>query len=93
VIAGAAVILLIQWSPGTRAAQARCVPIQPFMEASMVEKELTVQHIDIAETFVRLYEFMTQYIDSCESDTVRKDILTQNFRRIWPPPGRRYWIF
>ena len=39
----------------------------------MVVKELTAQHIDIAETFVRLYVFMTQYIDSCEGEMVRKD--------------------
>jgi hypothetical protein len=39
----------------------------------MVVRELTAQHIDIAETFVRFYVFMTQYIDSCEGDTVRKD--------------------
>ena len=43
------------------------------MEASMVEKELTAQHIGIAETFIRLYVFLTQYIDSCEGETVRKD--------------------
>ena len=39
----------------------------------MVEKELTAQHIGIAETFIRLYVFLTQYIDSCEGETVRKD--------------------
>jgi hypothetical protein len=65
---------IAQSSPGTRAVKARKeVPIQQSREASMVEKKLTPQHIDIADTFVRLYVFMTQYIDSCEGDTVRKD--------------------
>jgi hypothetical protein len=31
------------------------------------------QHIVIAETLVRLYVFLTQYIDSCEGDTMRMD--------------------
>ena len=39
----------------------------------MLQKELTAQHINIAETFVRLYVFLTQYIDRCDSETVRKD--------------------
>ena len=39
----------------------------------MVEKELTARHINIAETFIRLYVFLTQYIDSCEGETVRQD--------------------
>ena len=37
----------------------------------MAEKELTARHINIAETFIRLYVFLTQYIDSCEGETVR----------------------
>lgn len=39
----------------------------------MVQHELTAQHIEIAETFIRLYIFLTQYIDSCESGTVNQD--------------------
>lgn len=39
----------------------------------MLQKELTAQHIHIAETFVRLYVFLTQYIDRCDSETVRED--------------------
>lgn len=39
----------------------------------MLQHELTAQHIDIAETFIRLYVFLTQYIDSCESETVNQD--------------------
>ena len=39
----------------------------------MAEKELTARHINIAETFIRLYVFLTQYIDSCEGETVRQD--------------------
>ena len=39
----------------------------------MLQHELTAQHIDIAETFIRLYVFLTQYIDSCESKTVNQD--------------------
>jgi hypothetical protein len=43
------------------------------MEAPMFEKELTAQHIDIAETFIRMYVFLTQYIDSCKGETVSQD--------------------
>jgi len=39
----------------------------------MLQHELTAQHIEIAETFIRLYVFLTQYIDSCESETVNQD--------------------
>ncbi len=39
----------------------------------MVTHALTAQHIDIAEAFIRLYVFLTQYIDSCESGTVNQD--------------------
>ena len=39
----------------------------------MLAKELITQHIDIAETFVRMYVFLTQYIDSCAGDTARQD--------------------
>lgn len=39
----------------------------------MVTHALTAQSIDIAETFLRLYVFLTQYIDSCESGTVNQD--------------------
>lgn len=39
----------------------------------MLQHELTAQHIDVAETFIRLYVFLTQYIDSCESETVNQD--------------------
>ncbi|MGZ9189920.1 MAG: hypothetical protein ACXW39_07680 [Nitrospira sp.] len=31
----------------------------------------TSQHIQIAETLVQLYVFLTRYIDSCECDTAR----------------------
>ncbi|HET9962935.1 MAG TPA: hypothetical protein VFQ34_11410 [Nitrospiraceae bacterium] len=34
---------------------------------------LTPQHIEIAETFVRLYVFLTQYIDRCEDEASRKE--------------------
>ena len=39
----------------------------------MLQHEVTAQHIDVAETFIRLYVFLTQYIDSCESETVNQD--------------------
>ena len=39
----------------------------------MVDNKLTPQHIEIAETFVRLYVFLTQYIDRCEDEAARKE--------------------
>ncbi len=39
----------------------------------MFAKEPTAPHIDIAETFVRMYVFLTQHIDSCAGDTARQD--------------------
>ncbi len=38
----------------------------------MAENKLTPQYIEIAETFVRLYVFLTQYIDRCEDEAARK---------------------
>ena len=52
-------------------ARTRIVP-PPLTEGPMLQHELTAQHIDIAETFIRLYVFLTQYIDSCESKTVNQ---------------------
>jgi len=43
------------------------------MEVPMPDSTLTPQHIEIAETFVRLYVFLTQYIDRCEDEAARKD--------------------
>ena len=39
----------------------------------MADSKLTPQHIEIAETFVRLYVFLTQYIDRCEDEAARKE--------------------
>ena len=39
----------------------------------MADNQLTPKHIEIAETFVRLYVFLTQYIDRCEDEAARKE--------------------
>ncbi len=39
----------------------------------MVDNKQTPQHIEIAETFVRLYVFLAQYIDRCEDEAARKE--------------------
>ncbi|HAN92814.1 MAG TPA: hypothetical protein PLU01_06565 [Nitrospira sp.] len=39
----------------------------------MADNTLTPKHIEIAETFVRLYVFLTQYIDRCEDEAARKE--------------------
>ena len=39
----------------------------------MADNTLTSKHIEIAETFVRLYVFLTQYIDRCEDEAARKE--------------------
>ena len=36
-----------------------------------VDTQSASRHIEIAETLMRLYIFLTQYIDSCEGDTAR----------------------
>ncbi len=38
----------------------------------MADNKLTPQYIEIAETFVRLYVFLAQYIDRCEDEAARK---------------------
>jgi hypothetical protein len=42
-------------------------------EVPMIDGKLASQHMEIAETFVRLYVFLTQYIDRCEDEAARKD--------------------
>jgi hypothetical protein len=42
-------------------------------EQASGDTKSTSQPIEIAETLVRLYVFLTQYIDSCEGDTVGMD--------------------
>jgi hypothetical protein len=37
------------------------------------DPKATSQHTEIAETLMRLYTFLTQYIDSCEGDIVRME--------------------
>ena len=50
----------------------------------MVENTLTPKHIEIAETFVRLYVFLTQYIDRCEDEAARKEYPEAELQKLMP---------